>query len=354
VNGWIDFRELKAKLKFPVVLEHYGIELTRKGEQAVGYCPLPTHGSNRKSKTFSANLERGVWQCFGCKAKGNVLDFAVIMEDLSPADAKDVRRTAIILRDALGLAVGEQSADAAKAPAGHGSTRAKPARRRDAQVANTPATRVNEPLDFELKDLDPSHPYLKGRGLSTRTIAQFGLGFCSRGMLKDRIAIPLHDSQGRLIGYAGRLVDDTKVSDENAKYKLPSSRERDGVLHEFRKSFFLYHGHTITKPVDHLIVVEGFASVWWLWEHGYADTVAIMGSSVSQEQVLLLTKSVTPHGEFWIMTDGDEAGDRCAGELLKALAPHRLVRWIALPPGTQPTDFGSIELQQRFPEFTCR
>lgn len=353
MNGWIDFRELKAKLKFPVVLEHYGIELTRKGEQAVGYCPLPTHGSNRKSKTFSANLERGVWQCFGCKAKGNVLDFAVIMEDLSPDDPKDVRKTAIILRDALGLSGGDKPAQKPEVKT-TAAVSAKSSARRPVSAATSAVTRINEPLDFELKELDPAHPYLKSRGLSRRTIDHFGLGFCSRGLLKDRIAIPLHDSQGRLIGYAGRLVDDSKIRDENAKYKLPSSRERSGVMLEFRKSLFLYHSQSLKKPLDLIIVVEGFASVWWLWEHGFPDCMAIMGSSCSQEQTLLLVQALKPEGQFWIMTDGDEAGETCAGELLKALAPHRLVRWIALPPGTQPTDLGSIELQQRFPEFTCR
>jgi DNA primase len=57
---------------------------------------------------------------------------------------------------------------------------------------------VNAPLDFELKGLNREHPYLLNRGFSQETIDHFGLGFCSRGMLKDRMAIPLHDHDGNV------------------------------------------------------------------------------------------------------------------------------------------------------------
>jgi len=59
-----------------------------------------------------------------------------------------------------------------------------------------PLAIVNAPLDFELKGLDAKHPYLLGRGFTSETIAHFGLGLCSRGYLKDRVAIPLLDVSG--------------------------------------------------------------------------------------------------------------------------------------------------------------
>ena len=68
-----------------------------------------------------------------------------------------------------------------------------------ASVAKKPAapsnipTIVNAPLDFSLKNLDPDHPYLSGRGFTKETIEKFELGFCSRGLMKDRVAIPLRD-----------------------------------------------------------------------------------------------------------------------------------------------------------------
>lgn len=52
---------------------------------------------------------------------------------------------------------------------------------------------VNAPMDFELKGLDQAHPYLRSRGFTPETIAHFGLGYCSRGSLKGRVAIPLQE-----------------------------------------------------------------------------------------------------------------------------------------------------------------
>jgi hypothetical protein len=60
-------------------------------------------------------------------------------------------------------------------------------------------------------------------------------------MMKDRIATPLHNAQGRLIGYAGRLVDDEAICDNTPKYLFPGSRERDGKQYEFHKSLVVYN-----------------------------------------------------------------------------------------------------------------
>jgi DNA primase len=89
---------------------------------------------------------------------------------------------------------------------------------------------INPPLDFVLKDLDAEHPFFLEQGLEPRTVEHFGLGYCRRGLMKGRIVIPLHDSQGRLVGYAGRLADEdgagTKRPKQLPKYLFPSDRER--------------------------------------------------------------------------------------------------------------------------------
>ncbi len=96
---WIDFKELRQKLDFEKVLQHYGVEIKRKGDQHQGFCPLPTHeGERKKSESFSANLKRGIFQCFSCQAKGNILDFAVIKAGLDPENGEDVRRVALELQ----------------------------------------------------------------------------------------------------------------------------------------------------------------------------------------------------------------------------------------------------------------
>jgi DNA primase len=349
-NTWVDFKELRSKLRFADLLRHYTVSLKVKGDRATGFCPLPghpKHDGKRHSPSFSANLARGIFQCFGCGSKGNCLDFVALMEGLSPDDGQDLRKAALIAieRFAAGHPFTEKPA---------GSTAAKTAEPSRSPVSaeakaksNGPVV-VNAPLDFELKKLDPTHPYLRGRGFAPTTVAHFGLGFCGRGMLEGRIAIPLQDAAGKLVGYAGRLVDDTTVGDEKPKYLFPGSRERDGKTFEFQKSLFLYNGFAVGK-VENLIVVEGFASVWWLWQHGRPNTAALMGWSCSEEQARLIVEAVEPNGCVWAMPDGDEAGERCAEGVLRLISPHRAVRWVTLTEGEQPTDCPGDEIATLVP-----
>ncbi len=206
---------------------------------------------------------------------------------------------------------------------------------------------VNAPLDFELRGLDPKHPYLKERGFSDKTILHFGLGFCNRGLMLGRVVIPLRDQIGKLIGYAGRFTRDDQVGEKVPKYLFPGDRDRNGTVLEFRKSLFLYNGHAIQAPVDDLIVVEGFPSVWWLWQAGFANVVALMGSSCSKEQAAIIRSLVSDWGRVWLLPDVGEAGDLCAESVLEQVAPHRFTRWVQLDDG-QPTDLSPKELATLF------
>ena len=204
---------------------------------------------------------------------------------------------------------------------------------------------VNVPLNFELKGLDPNHSYLQERGLTPETINYFGLGYCNRGLMKGRIAIPLHDVEEQLIGYAGRIVDDEAIDADHPKYKLPGSRGREGIVHDFSKGLFLFNGHRIHGPVEDLIVVEGFFGAMWLHQCGWPNVVALMGATCNDRQAELLAHLLTPLGCLWIMPDGDQAGDRCAVDVLTRVAPRRAVRWIELDHGKQPDGCGPEELK---------
>src|ERR1035438_3930282 len=111
--------------------------------------------------------------------------------------------------------------------------------KKQASDAKSKEVIVNPPLDFDLKGLDGGHPYLRSKGLTHETIDHFGLGFCSRGALKDRIAIPLRESSGKLVGYAGEKIDEAIVPASPPRYSFPERRERDGKVLEFRRSLFL-------------------------------------------------------------------------------------------------------------------
>lgn len=337
-NNWIDFKALRAKLAFEAVLQHYGVEVKRKGNQHHGFCPLPNHNGKKNSPSFSANLERGIFQCFGCGAKGNALEFAAMMEKIDLGNGTEFRALALRLQERFCPELGASPKEKEK------SDTPKP----ETKSAETLPVVVNAPLDFELKGLNAEHPYLLGRGFTPETIERFGLGFCSRGMLKNRVVIPLHDPAGKLVGYAGRVVDDNAITEENPRYRLPGERKREGQTFEFRKTLFLYNGYRIKAPVDDLIVVEGFTSVWWLTQNGIPSVMATMGADCSEKQAELIVSLVKPNGRVWIVPDGDKAGERHAQTLLALISPHRFMRWVKMADGKQPTDLSADQLKMSF------
>lgn len=342
MSNWIDFKALRAALDFERVLEHYGVMVKRKGKQHHGYCPLPNHNGKKNSPSFSANLERGIFQCFGCGAKGNVLEFAALMEKTDPQDGAALREVAIKLQQRFCPELGNAPTEPKRGIASKPEPTPKPEPKEELPTV------VNAPLSFELQGLDAKHPYLLGRGFTPEAIERFGLGFCSRGMLKDRVAIPLRDATGMLIGYAGRVVDDKLITEDNPRYRFPGDRERGGKVFEFRKTLFLYNGYRIKGPVDDLAVVEGFTSVWWLEQNGLSSVVATMGSDCSERQAELIVSLVKPDGRVWFASDGDPAGERHAQTLLKLISPHRFIRWVKMEEGKQPTDLSAQELKLRF------
>src|SRR5207245_2693197 len=95
-----------------------------------------------------------------------------------------------------------------------------------------PAEKVNVPLKFSLKNLDANHPYLAERGLTPETIAHFGLGHCQKGIMANRIAIPIHNEQSELVGYVGRWPG--VPPEDHPRYRLPTG---------FHKSLVVFNLH---------------------------------------------------------------------------------------------------------------
>lgn len=350
---WIDFKVIREHLRIADILDEHNVQLTKRGDTATGLCPLPTHpvrtdGTSR-SPSFSVHLGKGIWHCFGCGAKGNVLDLATRLQGLNPDDPLQLRQAALQLAATYGIACerpnGRQRGDAATTTPRTCTSQPTPLAPHAPSLPGM-HTLINEPIDFELKHLDAQHPYLTKRNLTPQTIAHFGLGFCARGMMKDRLAIPIHDALERLVGYAGRLVDDARIDAEHPKYLFPGRRTHDGVIHEFRKSALVYNLHRVARHVNDLIVVEGFASVWWLHQHGYPNVVALMGNSCSSEQASVIAGYVNHDTRLWLLPDNDGAGAQMAAQSLPLLAIHRFTTLVKLNEHEQPTECGGDDLDR--------
>jgi len=330
---WVNFRELREKLDFREVLTHYGVKINAKNHvQHHGPCPLPAHEGPRRSSSFSANFDKRIWRCFGCNRQGNLIDWVCHMENLDPSNPGDVRKAALILANRYSITSDRPT------------PKAKPKENRPETAASRAI--VNAPLDFTLKGLDPEHPYLNAKGFANETIGQFELGYASRGLMQGRIAIPLRNLEGQLIGYAGKIVDESLITEENPEYRFPSERIHDGKRYCFSKSLFLYNAHAVSTPANDLILVTNFPSVWWLWQHGYRHSAGLMGSSCSREQSAIIVGLVPRRGRVWVFTDGTKVGRYCAEETLRLLTPYRFCRWIELQDERKPTDCDGDELRR--------
>jgi DNA primase len=362
MTTWIDFRELRERATMNEVLNAYQIELKIRGERATGFCPLPGHVGERKSPSFSVHLGKQLFNCFSCKRGGNCIDLVALLEGLEPSDPAAVRTAALKLAEICGIRMNppkrnrerqraslppKRSIASSDIVSGTFGVEQKPGgkpRKETSDNQDNLKTLINPPLDFVLQKLDAEHPYLKDHGFTDETIHHFGLGFCSRGMLAGRIAIPLHDAAGTLVGYAGRLADDEAIDAEHPKYLFPGERIKDGVKRVFAKSHLLYNGHRFNEPLQRLIVVEGFSSVWWLHQHGHPHVVGLMGSDGSAEQLQLISDLVRESGIVQVMLDHDPAGVRGAEKFVMSMATHRPVSVIPLGEHRQPTELSGDKL----------
>ena len=385
---WVNYRELKTRIKMEQVLERYGVlgDLHEKGDSLVGCCPIHK-GSN--ANQFHVSRTKNNFMCFGnCHEGGNVIDFVVLMEGGSKESGDDVRKAAMHLQDWFGLSF-ERPRGGRRAPtpaAAHATATASMA---TTAVAEEPAAsqptlplvktmkngtptaapeptpmmgetpleqtppplsataaeaalavaKVNPPLKFALKSLDPEHAYLKERGFSAETIAAFAIGYCTgKGIMAGRIAIPIHNEHGELVAYAGRWPGEPPEGE--GKYKLPAG---------FHKSLVVYNLHRAREHAKEagLIVVEGFFDAMRVWQAGFPQVVALMGSSMSEAQEQLVLEAVGPHGRVTLMLDEDEAGWKGREDALSRLSSQVYVRVIGLgDEGRQPDGLREEDLKR--------
>jgi DNA primase len=327
-KSWVDFRLVKERVSMTDVLAHYNVNWLRKsGSELRGKCPIHKGEGER---TFHANLNKNAFNCFSCKARGNVLDFVAAMEQCTVRDAA--------LKLAEWFKIESISEVGESADGNHsGSPSAKPQTKSAAEKKSKPKEQrpavVNPPLSFQLR-VDSNHEYGLTRGLTAETMATFGAGLClSKGTFAGRFVIPLHDEQGILVGYAGRSLDDSEP-----KYLFPS-RDKG-----FYKSELVFNLHRTLKSAgadDPVVIVEGFFDCMKLVQVGF-HAVSLLGSSLSSVQEEML---VSEFGQLVLLFDGDEAGRQATEDCLKRLARRAFVHVIELPDGKQPDQYSDEELR---------
>ena len=331
------------------------VELKRSGANLMGLCPFHAE----KSPSFSVSPGKQFYHCFGCGASGDAIRFLTEHQGLSFVEA--VRD----LAQRVGLQVPEEQVSADE------QQRREKLRERRVSLADVLA----KAADFyraQLRANPRAVAYLKARGLTGAIAARFGLGYAPPGWrtlagvfahyddplleegglvrqreadaggddaergrydwFRDRIVFPIRSVQGEVIGFGGRVLDDSKP-------KYINSPETP-LFSKGRELYGLFEARQALRDKGYALVVEGYMDVVALAQSGFANAVATLGTACTAEHVQKLfrfTDSVV------FSFDGDAAGRRAAARALEAALPHatdlRSVKFLFLPPEHDPDSF---------------
>lgn len=331
-------QDLKARSDLVDVASSY-MNLKRQGRNLVGLCPF--HGE--KTPSFNIYPENGSFYCFGCGAGGDVITFIRRIENLDYIEA--VR----FLAQRAGIDMPENSYDAGLSNL-----------RKRIYEANREAGRFFY-RQLYTKQGEQALAYLRGRALSEQTIRHFGLGYSppsrftlvdylrkkgfrdnelvqanlavqgSHGGIAsrffDRVMFPIIDLRGNVIAFGGRIMGDAKP-----KYLNTS----DTMV--FKKSANLFALNLAKNDGSRkLILAEGYMDVIALHQAGFVNAVATLGTSLTQEQAMLMKRYAD---EVVICYDADEAGQKAAQRAIGLLrGAGLLIRVLTVPGAKDPDEF---------------
>jgi len=327
------------------------VELKRSGANHMGLCPF--HGE--KSPSFSVNVPKQFYHCFGCGAHGDAIRFLMEHSGMSFRDA------VADLAQQVGMAVPDDPIDPAE------QQRALQARAHQATLSEV-LERAAEHYRRQLKEHPAAIDYLKRRGLSGEIAKRFGLGYAPPGWrslasvfpryddplltesgmvivqgdegpeqkrydrFRERIMFPIRSVKGEVIGFGGRVLD-------GGEPKYLNSPETP-IFVKGRELYGLYEARTALRSKGYVLVVEGYMDVVALAQNGFPNAVATLGTACTAEHVQKLFRFTDT---VVFSFDGDAAGRRAAGRALEAALPHatdlRSVRFLFLPPEHDPDSF---------------
>ena len=331
--------ELNRRTPIEELVGQY-VSLTRRGGNLFGLCPF--HGE--KTASFSVAPDKGIYYCFGCHKGGGAINFIMEIEGLSYADA--VR----FLAKRAGLELPEDDRD---------NSQYKKKERLWAlckESARFFHEQLKSPGAREVWD------YIHKRGLSPSTVKRFGLGFAPNGWnnlmdamtakgftkselleaglvlqhkekgtfydrFRNRLMFPIIDVRGNVIGFGGRVMDDSTPKYLNSPETLIFNKRRNlFALNVVKKS-----------KSDCIILTEGYMDAIALHQYGFDCAVASLGTSLTQEHADLLSKYTN---EVVLTYDGDQAGQNATQRAIPMLEKTGLrVKILRMQGAKDPDEF---------------
>ena len=329
--------ELIARNPIEDVVGHY-VNLKRSGANLFGLCPF--HGE--KTASFSVAPDKGIYYCFGCHKGGGVINFMMEIEGLTYPDA--VRS----LAKRAGMQVPEDEQYQSRY---HHQERLWALSREAARFFNA---QLYQPAG------ERGLAYAQRRGMPKSTLTKFGIGFApdawtaltdamrrkgytdqeliDSGLVsqkgdriydrfRNRLMFPIIDVRGNVIGFGGRVMDDSTPKYLNSP---------ETVIFNKRKNLFALNLAKKTQ-LPYLILVEGYMDAVALHQYGFDCAVASLGTSLTEDHAALLTRYTE---QVMLIYDGDEAGQRATRRAIPMLEKAGLrVKVLRMKGAKDPDEF---------------
>ncbi len=346
-------QQFKNKINLSDYLSNF-ISLEKRGNSFVGKCPF----HNEKTPSFSVSDEKGLFYCFGCGVGGNVFTFLKKYKNISFQEALKT------IADYLGIELKIVSSKEIG---------------KITKLYNLLAN-INKIFKSNLENNSFSRNYLKKRGIDQSSVNKFDIGLCNQDLdnfkknlslkgfsendlkevgliieskedkrnflrFQNRITFPIYNMLGNIVGFGGRTI-------VNSKIKYINSPE--SIL--FKKSdhiYGLWQNKESIKNKNNLFLVEGYLDVISLYSKKVDNSVATLGTSLSQTQI----------DKIWSYTnnpimcyDSDSAGLRAMNQLslkiLKFLKPGKTMKFMNLPDGDDPDSFIQKNNKEEFYNYS--
>lgn len=303
--------EVKQRIDIVDLIGRY-VELRKAGTSYKGLCPF----HNERTPSFMVFPDSGTWHCFGsCGIGGDIFSFIMRRENLEFREALE------LLAQQAGVTL-EADHDPAQDQ-----------RSRLYEINEAAASYFYAILQHHA-GAGVGRAYLERRGINQETIANFRLGFAlenwsglrdfllekgwsldeqlAAGLVKRqeernsiydafraRVMIPIRDRQSRVIGFGGRLLGDGQP-------KYLNTAETP-LFHKSQVIFGLDLARDAIRRDDKVVIVEGYMDVIAAHQHGFANVVACMGTSLTSEQLQQLHRFTN---NFILALDADAAGQQ--------------------------------------------
>ena len=326
------------------------VTLRKTGKNYLGRCPF----HSEKTPSFTVSSEKQIYKCFGCGEAGNVISFVMKTRNMAFPDAVK------FLGEKVGIVV-----DDTNSPGKSSAANEKYQRMYDINI------QAGRYYYTNLKRYKAPYEYLKGRGITDETIKKFGIGFAldnwqgirsylkQRGFseeeilelglttknekgniydrFRNRIIFPVFNVSGRVIGFGGRVLDDSKPKYLNSP-ETPI----------FHKGTNLYGLNLAIKnnSARTVIMVEGYMDVISLFQQGVTNVVATLGTALTEGQCKLLKRYIDT---VIVSFDSDAAGQNATIRGLEILQKSGFnLKILRIPRGKDPDEFIRVYGKEKF------